>query len=116
MKNAVLLAAALIAGSSSAFAQTSTPAPSQMPSQMPSQSPMPGSPTSPTSPVAPSQPPVPGANSFTEAQARSWIEKVGYTDVGGLVKSEDGVWRGQARKNGATVTVAVDYKGTVTTR
>ena len=57
----------------------------------------------------------PGANSFTEAQARSWLEDAGYTDVGTLMQSDDGIWRGQAKHNGATVTVAVDYKGTIST-
>ena len=55
----------------------------------------------------------PGANSFTEAQARSWLEDAGYTDVGTLMQSDDGIWRGQAKRNGAAVTVAVDYKGTI---
>ena len=58
----------------------------------------------------------PGANSFTEAQAKSWLEEAGYTDVSGLVQSEDGIWRGHARRNGATVAVAVDYKGTISTQ
>ena len=57
----------------------------------------------------------PGANSFTEAQAKSWLEEAGYTEVTGLVQSDDGIWRGHARRNGATVAVAVDYKGTIST-
>ena len=57
----------------------------------------------------------PGANSFTEAQARSWLEDAGYTDVGTLVQSDDGIWRGEAKRDGATVAVAVDYKGTIST-
>ena len=55
----------------------------------------------------------PGANSFTAAQARSWQEDAGYTDVGTLVQSDDGIWRGEAKRDGTTVTVAVDYKGTI---
>ena len=97
MKFVPILTAAVIGGCGVAFAQSPAPAPTPMPAP------------SATAPQA-------GANSFTEAQARSWIEKSGYTDVGGLVKSEDGIWRGSAKKNGVNVTVAVDFKGNVTTR
>jgi hypothetical protein len=31
------------------------------------------------------------------------------------VKNENGVWQGTATKDGAQVTVALDYKGNVTT-
>lgn len=55
----------------------------------------------------------PGANSFTEQEARSHIEKAGYTDVGALTKTTDGVWTGRARKGGAAVDVSVDFKGAV---
>ena len=57
--------------------------------------------------------PVAGANSFTEAQARSRIEAMGYSGVGALVKDAQGVWRGPAMKDGKQVTVAVDFKGNV---
>lgn len=97
MKFIPILTAAVIGGCGVAFAQTPAPAPTPMPAP------------SATTPQA-------GANSFTEAQARSWIEKAGYTDVGALVKSEDGVWRGSAKKNGVNVAVAVDFKGNVTPR
>lgn len=56
-----------------------------------------------------------GANSFTEDQARGAIEGAGYTDVTGLMKDEQGVWRGTAMKSGASAQVAVDYRGAVTT-
>src|SRR4051812_30186230 len=36
--------------------------------------------------------PVPGANSFTESQARSRIEDAGYSNVSGLRKDDQGVW------------------------
>lgn len=55
-----------------------------------------------------------GRNSFTEAQARGRIEKAGYADVGKLAKNANGVWQGSATRNGAPVTVALDYKGNVT--
>ena len=99
MKFIPIWTAAVIGGCSIALAQSPTPAPTQAPMPAPSA-------TTPQS----------GSNSFTEAQARSWIEKAGYTDVGGLMKSEDGVWRGSAKKNGTSVTVSVDYKGNVSTR
>lgn len=56
----------------------------------------------------------PGANSFTEAQARSAIEGAGYSAVGVLTQNADGIWTGKATKDGAEKTVSVDYKGTVT--
>jgi hypothetical protein len=56
----------------------------------------------------------PGANSFTEGQARSAIEGAGYTSVGALTQDANGVWSGTATKDGAQVKVSVDYKGAVT--
>jgi hypothetical protein len=57
-----------------------------------------------------------GRNSFTEEQAREHIAKSGYTNVTGLTKGSDGVWRGHASKaGGAPVSVAMDFKGNVTT-
>ena len=58
--------------------------------------------------------PVPGANSFTEGQAKSRIEGAGYTDVSGLQKDANGVWTGSAKKGGKAVTVKVDFQGNVT--
>lgn len=56
----------------------------------------------------------PGANSFTEGQAREAIEKQGYTVSGPLTQSEEGIWTGQAARAGAAATtVSVDYKGVV---
>src|SRR5271155_4708677 len=46
--------------------------------------------------------PAVGANSFTEAQAKSRIANAGYTDISGLVKDKDGIWRGKAN-NGSAV-------------
>jgi protein CpxP len=56
---------------------------------------------------------VPGANSFTESQARSRLEKNGYSQVSGLKKGDDGIWRGSAMRNGGSVQVSVDYKGDI---
>ena len=57
--------------------------------------------------------PAPGANSFTEGQAKSRIEAAGYSDVSGLTKDNDGIWRGEASKDGRTVDVALDYQGNI---
>jgi len=58
--------------------------------------------------------PVAGANSFTEAQAKSRIEAAGYTGVAGLTKDQAGVWHGQASKAGASTRVSLDYQGNIT--
>jgi hypothetical protein len=57
--------------------------------------------------------PAVGANSFTRAQAKSRIEKAGYTSVAGLTKDKDGIWRAKAKHGSATVPVALDYQGNV---
>jgi hypothetical protein len=56
-----------------------------------------------------------GSNSFTEGEARGHIENAGFTHVSKLSKDDDGIWRGTAMKNGHRVSVAVDFKGDVTT-
>lgn len=57
----------------------------------------------------------PGANSFTEGQAKAAIEKQGYVVSGPLTQDEQGIWKGQAsRAGGDPMTVGVDYKGVVT--
>jgi hypothetical protein len=57
--------------------------------------------------------PVKGANSFTEGEAKSRIERMGFANVTDLKKDEHGVWRGHAMKNGARVDVALDFQGNV---
>jgi len=57
--------------------------------------------------------PVAGANSFTRGEAQSAIEAKGYTQVSGLNKDAQGVWRGTAMKDGRSVSVSVDYQGNV---
>lgn len=57
--------------------------------------------------------PVRGANSFTEGEAKSRIEKMGFSNVSDLKKDDKGVWRGRAMKDGKTVDVSVDYQGNV---
>ena len=57
--------------------------------------------------------PEPGANSFTQGEAQSRIEKAGYTSVDGLSKDDQGIWRATASKNGKTVKISLDYKGNI---
>ena len=59
--------------------------------------------------------PLEGANSFTENQARARLVDAGYTKVGPLQKDDKGIWRTTAMKDGASVSVAVDFKCNVTT-
>jgi hypothetical protein len=66
-----------------------------------------------SSPTAANTPPIAGANSFTESQAKNRIEKSGFSDVQGLKLDGEGVWRGQAKKAGQQVNVALDYRGNV---
>lgn len=57
--------------------------------------------------------PAAGANSFTEGQAKSRIEAAGYSNVSGLTKDKDGIWRGKGAKGGSTHNVSLDYQGNV---
>jgi hypothetical protein len=59
--------------------------------------------------------PVAGRNSFTEGQAKSKIEKAGFTNVSALKKDDTGVWRGKASKGGSSTDVSVDFQGNVNT-
>jgi hypothetical protein len=57
--------------------------------------------------------PVKGANSFTEGQAAERIKEKGFSDVAGLMKDNDGIWRGKAKKDGKDVDVSLDFQGNV---
>lgn len=57
--------------------------------------------------------PVEGRNSFTEGQAKSRIEGAGYSNVSGLHKDDQGVWRGKADKAGSKTDVSLDFQGNV---
>jgi hypothetical protein len=57
--------------------------------------------------------PVAGRNSFTEGQAKSKIEEAGYSNVSDLKKDDNGVWRGKAKKGGASTEVSLDFQGNV---
>lgn len=58
----------------------------------------------------------PGANSFTEGQARSRIEAQGFANVMDLKKDDQGIWRGRGMRNGQQTSVALDFQGNVTSR
>ena len=57
--------------------------------------------------------PLPGANSFTETQAKARIEELGYSNVSALAKDANGIWRGSAMKDGRSHNVALDYRGNI---
>jgi len=100
MKKITLLTASLVLAASAAFAQSETPSTSQTTPAVKTEQ-------NPGAPVA-------GKNSFTEDQAKSRIEKAGYTDVGGLKLDDQGVWRATASKDGKPVAVSLDFQGNVT--
>src|SRR5262245_35625407 len=62
------------------------------------------------------QAPVPGANSFTEGQAKSRIEPNGYANVSGLQKDASGIWRGRAEKGGKQFEVSLDFQGNLVSK
>ena len=55
----------------------------------------------------------PGANSFTEGQARSRIEGAGFTNIGPLKQDAQGIWRGMADRGATRVAVGLDFRGNV---
>jgi hypothetical protein len=93
-----------IAGAGAAFAQTVTVAPPANPPGVVST-------TTPDSKNAAA--PVAGANSFTEAQARSRLEAHGYINVSALTKDDKSIWRGKASLGGTLVDVSLDYQGNI---
>ncbi|MDO9714434.1 hypothetical protein [Paracraurococcus lichenis] len=54
-----------------------------------------------------------GANSFTEAQARSRFEDAGFTNVQDLRKDDHGFWHGRAMRGGSQTEVALDFRGRI---
>lgn len=57
-----------------------------------------------------------GKTSFTMGEARSRLEKAGYSKITNLVKDNDGLWQARAMRHGKWVNAAVDYKGNVAAR
>ncbi|WP_342363185.1 PepSY domain-containing protein [Terrarubrum flagellatum] len=126
MKHLIGLSFAAALLSTAAIAQT---APSSPPSPQPTapaapaekMAPPMGSANEPaTTGSTPSKPdanaPLAGANSFTQSQAKSRIEASGFSAVSELQKDEKGVWRGSATKDGKSMSVAVDFRGNVTSQ
>lgn len=99
------LIAGLLAGTA-AFAQATTA------TQAPSTSTAPAAVSTSDNPRTTAAP-VPGANSFTEGQARARIEEKGFGNVTALQKDQKGVWRATAMKDGKSQTVALDFQGNV---
>ncbi len=58
----------------------------------------------------------PGANSFTEAQAREAFTKAGYTGLSQVMQNEQGLWTATGTLNGQSTQVSLDYRGTVVAR
>jgi hypothetical protein len=105
MRNVGFLLLATAISTSFALAQTSPPA-----------QPGPGNKAINSPDTTNANAPVAGANSFTEAQARSRIESSGYTAVSNLHKDDKGIWRGTATRAGKSVEVSLDFQGNTTPR
>lgn len=97
MRSVVLTSFFCALMSTAAFAQSSTTAPTPSPNA-----------------PADANAPLPGANSFTEGQAKSRLEANGYSNVSELKKDDNGVWKGKATHSGAQVSVSIDYRGNIT--
>jgi hypothetical protein len=66
-----------------------------------------------TTPKTTEPAPMAGANSFTENQAKDRIEKAGFTEVTGLRKDDQGIWRANAKQGDKQVNVSLDFRGNV---
>ena len=106
---ATLAAASLLAGSAQAQTTTVPAAPATAPTVTTTTPPVTNVPAKGTDVGAP----LPGSNSFTEAQATARIIELGYTNVSGLAKDASGVWRGTATKDGKATNFALDFKGNI---
>ena len=105
MRNSLTLAAVLAFAATGAVAQSQNPPANKGPQNSAINS-SDSSNRQATAPVA-------GRNSFTEGEAKSRIEKMGFSNVSNLKKDDNGVWRGRATKDGKTVDVSLDYQGNV---
>ena len=103
LMSAALAAAMTLAVAGVAVAQTTPPSTSPPTDQPPVA----------TAPSNDPNAPLPGANSFTEGQAKDRIEKAGLTQVSDLKKDDNGIWRGRAMMGGKQTDVALDYRGNV---
>jgi hypothetical protein len=103
MRNSLIVAAVLAVVATGAVAQSQNPPANNAPQNSAINS-SDSSNRQATAPVA-------GRNSFTEREAKSRIEKMGFSNVSNLKKDDNGVWRGRATKDGKTVDVSLDYQG-----
>lgn len=113
MKNVILAAALLSATALSAAAQTSAPATTAPATSAPASSTDGNTPAVATPETANPTAPVEGANSFTQEQAKTRIEKAGYTDVKDLKKDDKGIWMAAGMKDGKAVMISMDYQGNI---
>lgn len=60
--------------------------------------------------------PVPGENSFTEAQVKERLTEEGFTNIMHLQLGEDGIWRADAARGGQPVKVLLDFQGNISTQ
>jgi hypothetical protein len=102
----ILLALLIVVGASAANAQTTAPRANPNPSMPAIANP------DKNNEGAPAR----GANSFTERQAKARIQAAGYSNIGGLTKDKDGIWRGKGAKGGTIRNVTLDYQGNVVAR
>jgi len=122
MRFALATAAALAVLSTAALAQTANQNSTSQPLNAQNQGSGNGSGSNPAVNVKPAGSPEstgavqPGANSFTEGQARSRIEAQGFKNVSELRKDEQGIWRGKAMRDGTSTNVMLDFKGNVSTQ
>lgn len=55
----------------------------------------------------------PGETGLDEKAARQRLSDAGYEDIKALMLDAQGIWRGTARKDAMTVTVALDRRGKI---
>src|SRR5437762_13074914 len=105
MRNSLIVAAVLAVAATGAVAQSQNPPANNAPQN--------SAINSSNSSNRQTNAPVAGRNSFTEGEAKSRIEKMGFSNISNLKKDDNGVWRGRAMKDGKTVDVGLDYQGNV---
>jgi len=65
----------------------------------------------------PSTPAIANPNANNPGAPAARIEAAGYSNVSGLIKDKDGIWRGKASRGSTTVVdVTLDYQGNVVSR
>lgn len=114
MKNLTIGCISLLMLASTAHAQTTPPATTQTPATTQAPATNGDTPAVATPDTANPTAPVAGANSFTEAQAKTRLEEAGYSEVMDLKLDDQGVWRAMAKKDGTSSAVSLDFQGNVT--